>query len=110
MNIKNNINKDIFIEDLQLKIPFKESIDLTELGFSLEELDSSIKLKDLIYSKDLLVNDNISNLSVDAALKQISLSVVEGKKDLNLSLMGGESNQVLSKASKTDFDFKWINL
>ena len=110
MIIKNNIEEDIFIEDLQLKIPFKESVDLTKLEISLDELDSSVELKDLIYLNDIIINDDSVDLEITAALSSVSKPIVCDEKDLLAAFKGGEEKQVLTKVSNKDFDFTWTTL
>lgn len=110
MIIKNNTKENIFIEDLHLKIPFKESVDLTKLKYSIEELEVSIELKDLIYVNDVIVNDGVSDLEINDALNSVSTLIVCEEKDLLASFKGGTEKQVLTKASNKDFDFIWTTL
>ena len=71
--VKNNVDCDVMIEDMGIKILVDAQISLSEL-FDDFELFSSNDLKNLVSNNNLIINNGIDDLNIADAIEYITFN------------------------------------
>ena len=74
INVKNNTNTPIMINNLGIEVPTNEIINLSDLFFIFEILNSQ-DLKDKIISGELIINNGEYDLNISDSLEYLNFYI-----------------------------------